>query len=80
MPRKEPRNYKEEYKDYHGKPKQIKNRVKRDQARRALGRDGMSSKDGKEVDHIKPLSKGGGNKNNTRVISRAANRRKGNKT
>lgn len=78
MPRKEPRNYKEEYKDYHGKPKQIKNRVMRDKARRALGRDG--AKDGKEVDHIKPLSKGGGNKNNTRVISRTANRKKGNKT
>lgn len=37
--------------------------------------------DGKEVDHKKPMSKGGGNgRKNLRVMSRRANRVKGNKT
>lgn len=79
MPRKEPRNYKKEYKEYHGKPEQIKNRNKRDKARRAMGRDGAG--DGKEIDHKRPLSKGGSNgRSNLRVVSKAVNRRKGNRT
>ena len=64
MPRKEPRNYKKEYKEYHGKPKQRKNRALRP----------------REVDHRKPLSKGGGNgKKNLRAVSKKTNRKKGNR-
>lgn len=75
MPRKLPRNYKKEYREYHGKKKQISNRSKRNQARRI-----MKAKPGQEVDHKKPLSKGGSNsRKNLRVVSRRSNRKKGNK-
>ena len=67
------RNYKKEY-ARDGKPKQDKlDRALRNAANRAL-----SPGPGKEVDHKKPLSKGGTNsKKNLRVVSRSANRRKG---
>jgi hypothetical protein len=78
MPRKEPRNYKEEYAQYHGKPKQIKNRATRNSARATMAKKGKVHKgDGKEVDHIKGIAKG--NKGNLRVVSRAVNRKKGNR-
>lgn len=75
------RNYKKEYRDYHGKPEQIKRRDQRNQARRAMEKAGKVRKgDGKEVDHKIPLSKGGSNsRRNLRVVSRRTNRRKGNK-
>ena len=81
MPRKEPRNYKQEYKDYHGTGTQKKNRAARNGARATMAADGKVSKgDGKEVDHKKPLSKGGSKaKSNLRVVSKATNRKKGNK-
>jgi hypothetical protein len=73
MPRKLPRDYKKEYREYHGKSEQVANRSKRNQARRK-----MKAKPGQEVDHKKPLSKGGSNsKKNLRVVSRRANRKKG---
>ena len=73
-----PRDYKKEYEDYHKKRKQKKNRAKRNAARRKMERAGRVKKgDGKEVDHKKPLSKGGGNgRKNLRVTSRSANRKK----
>jgi len=73
------RNYAKEYRDYHGKPKQIENRSKRNEARRKLAAEGRVHKgDGKEVDHKRPLSKGGGNgRGNLRVVSRRTNRKKG---
>ena len=72
-----PRNYKKEYKEYHGKPKQIADRAARNKAR--ADKD-LKKGDGKEVDHKKPLSKGGGNgKGNLRVTTRSANRKKYNK-
>jgi len=41
----------------------------------------VSKGDGKEVDHKKPLSKGGSTaKSNLRVVSKAVNRKKGNRT
>ena len=41
---------------------------------------GKSALKGKEVDHVIPLSKGGSNRRaNLQVISRTANRKKGNK-
>ena len=36
MPKK-PRDYKKEYRDFHGKPAQVKRRSSRNKARRALG-------------------------------------------
>jgi len=70
------RDYKKEYADFHGKPEQKKNRAKRNAARRKLG---LKKGDAREVDHKKPLSKGGGNGNgNLRAVSRSTNRKKGN--
>ena len=56
--------------------KNMKNRAKRNAARRKLMREGKVAKgDGKDVDHKRPLSKGGGNgRNNLRVTSRSNNR------
>ena len=70
------RNYKKEYENYQGKPEQIKNRAKRNKARAEAVKDGRASKgDGKDVDHKKPLSKGGSNtKSNTRVVDKSTNR------
>jgi|TARA_Y100000310_G_C20692379_1_gene823184 5-methylcytosine-specific restriction endonuclease McrA len=70
-----PRNYEKEYRDFHGKPEQIRRRAARNKARSLLG---LKQGDGKEVDHKKPLSKGGSNgKKNLRKVSRSANRKKG---
>ena len=82
MPRKEPRNYKQEYKEYHGMDTQKKNRAARNTARSTMAKAGKVSKgDGKEVDHKKPLSKGGStSKSNLRVVAKAVNRKKGNRT
>lgn len=70
------RNYASEYKNYHSKPEQRKNRSKRTVARRQAEKDGRVKKgDGKDLDHKKPLRSGGSNKkSNTRVRSRSANR------
>lgn len=69
-----PRDYKQEYKDFHGKPEQIANRSKRNQARREVG---LAKGDKREVDHKVPLSKGGGNgKGNLRAVSKQENRAK----
>lgn len=77
MPRKEPRNYKAEYNEYHGKPKQIKNRATRNAARSKMEKAGRVRKgDGKEVDHKRGVAKGNGN-SNLRVVPRTVNRRKG---
>lgn len=77
MPRKT-RNYRKEYDEYHAKPEQKKNRAARNKARRDAG---LAKGDPREVDHKKPLSKGGSNgKSNTRVVSRKANRKKGNRS
>jgi hypothetical protein len=72
-------NGKRDYKKqqaYDGKPSVVKDRAKRNSARRMLEEEGKVSKgDGKDVDHKKPLSKGGGNgKSNLRVTSKGANR------
>lgn len=80
MPRKEPRNYKDEYNRYHGKQSQIDNRNQRNKAVRKLNREGKSSKDGKEVDHKIGSTNGSklsNNKSNLRVVKRSTNRSKG---
>ncbi len=69
------RNYRKEYDEYHGKAEQVLNRALRNAARR---KKGLKKGDSREVDHINPLSKGGSNgPDNTRVVSREANRKKG---
>lgn len=74
------RDYTKEY-IYHGRPEQIKKRSLRNKARRMIEKEvGKAALKGKEVDHKKPLSKGGSNaRSNLQVISRTANRKKGNK-
>ncbi len=77
------RDYKCEYQKYGGASKKgKKDRAARNQARKVAEREGRVKKgDGKEIDHKKPLSKGGSNvKSNQRVVSRSTNRKKGNKS
>lgn len=70
------RNYKKEYEAYHSRPEQIKNRSERTTLRREANSKGITSKgDGKDLDHKKPLSKGGSNSlSNARVTSKSENR------
>ena len=69
------RNYKKEYRDFHGKKKQIKLRNMRNAARKKLG---LKKGDLRECDHIVPLSKGGSNAiSNLRITTRRKNRQKG---
>jgi 5-methylcytosine-specific restriction endonuclease McrA len=72
-------NGKRDYKKqqaYDGKPTVVKDRAKRNKARRDMMAEGKVSKgDGKDVDHKNPLSKGGGtSRSNLRVTSKSANR------
>lgn len=71
-----PRPYKKEYEQYDGTPAVKKKRAERNQARAILEKEGKVHKgDGKDVDHKKPLSKGGTtSKSNLRVVSAHANR------
>lgn len=66
---------------YDGSPARKKARAARNKARRAAMRDGKVRKgDGKDVDHKKPLSKGGSSSvSNTRVRSAKSNRSAGGK-
>ena len=75
MPRRV-RNYREEYDKYQGTPEQKKNRAKRNAARAAMvKKHGKEALRGKDVDHKKPLSKGGSNgTSNLRVVSKSTNR------
>jgi hypothetical protein len=70
------RDYKKEYANYQGKPEQIANRSARNSARRQLENKGVVRKgDGLDVDHKKPIVKGGGNGvGNLRAIPKSANR------
>ena len=70
------RDYKKQYENYDGKDSVKKDRAKRNGARRMLEREGKVSKgDGKDVDHKKPLSKGGSKaRSNLRVLSASSNR------
>lgn len=71
-----PRDYKKEYANYQGKPEQIKNRAKRNAARAEMEEKGLVRKgDGKDVDHRKPIAKGGGNgSGNLRAVPKSQNR------
>ena len=73
------RDYKKEYREFHAKPAQKKNRAARNNARARMEKAGKVSKgDGKDVGHKKPLHNGGSNgKENIRVESRKTNRAEG---
>lgn len=66
------RDYAKEYKDYHGKPEQIKRRTARNKSRQILKDAGVNVA-GKDVDHKdhNPLNM---SKTNLRVRSVSANR------
>ena len=68
------RDYKQENK-YKSRPDQIAKRVARNAARRDAIKKGLVHKgDKKQVDHIKPLSKGGTNsQSNLRIVSHSRN-------
>lgn len=70
------RNYKSEYANYQGSDEQKKKRAMRNAARREAEKKGLVTKgDGKDVDHKKPLAKGGTNSSgNLRVVPASTNR------
>lgn len=69
------RNYKKEYANYQGKPEQIKNRAARNAARREYEKKNGDLPTKVDVDHKKPIVKGGGNgHSNLRAVSQRANR------
>ncbi|NBO36652.1 HNH endonuclease [bacterium] len=65
-----------EYRNYHGKPKQRKERAARTKAREQMIKKGKVRKgDGKDIDHKKPLRNGGSHGiNNLRIRDRSENR------
>jgi len=71
------RDFAKEYRDYGGTPEQIKRRSERNKARRAAMEAGKVKKgDGKEVDHVNAPRTGSLDGVPTRVISKAANRKR----
>ena len=66
------RNYKQEYKTQVARGEHDK-RMERQRARRSLDAKGVN-RDGKDIDHVKPLSKGGSNKDGLRLVSPSKNR------
>ena len=71
------RDYAKEYNRDHASAEDRRNRSLRNPARRAAG---LKVGDPREVDHKRPLKKGGSSsKKNTRVVSRSTNRKKGSK-
>lgn len=70
------RDYKKENRLFNSKPNERKKRSERTVARRQANAAGITHKgDGKDLDHIKPLSKGGSTaKSNLRVVSASQNR------
>lgn len=69
-----PRDYKKEYKNYQGTPKQIKRRSQRNLARRKLALQGLvSNGDGMDVDH-KDGNTNNNSMSNLRVQPKSVNR------
>ena len=75
MAAKKPRDYAAEYKKYQGTPEQLKAQSERHKARRAYEKAHGVLPDNVDVDHVKPMSKGGTNAlGNLRAASKSANR------
>lgn len=79
MSKKKPKSSPQELKtkaEYNKRPDVQAKRVAQNRARRQALREGRVRKgDGKDVDHVVPLAKGGSvSKENTRVVSRKTNR------
>jgi hypothetical protein len=75
-----PRDYKKEYRDYHGKPSQIKRRAARNSSRRLMvKKNGKQAVAGKDVDHKdrNPLNK---SPRNLRIQSKNTNRSRNSRT
>jgi hypothetical protein len=70
------RDYRSEYLNYQGSEEQKKNRAERNAARAALEKKGVVRKgDGKDVDHRRPIVKGGTNApSNLRAVPASQNR------
>jgi hypothetical protein len=70
------RDYKQEYATYDGTEAVKKKRAQRNKARRMLEREGVVHKgDGMDVDHKKPLSKGGTTtRSNLKAVPASKNR------
>ena len=68
------RDYKKEYKEYHSKPEQIKNRSERNKARREYEAKNGNLPSKVDVDHKRPIRKGGGNAaGNLRAVPESKN-------
>ena len=75
------RPYKKEYEQQKARGEH-KNRMERQRARRAIDKNGVDKnkngkadkREGKDVSHNKPLSRGGSNKDGVKIESRARNR------
>jgi len=78
---KSPRPYDHEY-DMQKKRGELPNRMERQRARRKVdasspdenGNGKADKREGKDIDHVKMLSKGGSNKTGLRIIAPAKNR------
>jgi hypothetical protein len=69
------RDYKKEYREYHGKPEQI---AARSQRNAAMAKVGLAVGYPRKADHKNPISNGGCNrKDNLRAVARSTNRKKG---
>ena len=69
---KSPRPYKHEYQKQKERGEH-ENRMERQRARRAMDAKGVDRK-GKDIDHVKMLSKGGTNADGVRLVSPSKNR------
>lgn len=73
---KSDRNFRREYDTYQGTEEQKKRRAARNAARAKMMKAGKVRKgDGKDVDHAKPLSKGGSNTVKNLRVQTASNNR-----
>lgn len=70
------RDYKKEYREYQGRPEQIKNRAARNKARRLMiKKHGKSAVKGKDIDH-KNGNPRDNRSSNLQIMSKSKNRAK----
>lgn len=71
------RDYKKEYREFHGTEEQKERRAQRNAARAKKEKEGKVHKgDGREVDHVGANRKGRLDNSKTRVVSKRTNRKK----